>query len=915
MKDSTLRYIILLLAIIYGQSQPLYAQNGQSSNYSLQVQTLAVASAAPSDYAGSPSFSLHQGMITKAASFKTQSGQYDLYPGIIFPNENAEPEYCTYNLYTTGCTAGDYIDDFILGDISNTGSGCSPNSYADFTNLSTMLAAGQSHVFSIKCGYENQRLTMWIDVDNDFAFDEDEKILNNAILPTADSTYTHQIYIPEGAPAGEHRLRLRTRWGNVITGPCDQFEFGETEDYTVNILPGNNFYCTENLYLNGCNLGDYLNDFKLEEISNTGTECSPDAYGNFTNQSTNLVAGQNYGITLSCGYVNQKAALWIDLNDDHQFTGDEKMLNNFDLPQSFEQYEATITIPANAPVGEHRMRVRTRYLQNPEDACAQYSYGEVEDYTVVISEPVSGYCIENLYTTGCGFGDGINSFILAGIENTNSGCSENGYVDFTNMNTTIITGAEYPISFSSNYNSQFVSVWVDLNNDFNFDEDEMIIDNLYLEYKNIMMTGDFMLPEDTPEGTYRLRARTNFAATCDAPCETYQYGEAEDYTINVIHPIVETQSIYLYEGWNGLSSYLEPTEDNMDLIFEELGDDLIIVQNMTGVYWPGQSINTFGGWDAGSGYQVKMNANAWINIEGNLIVPAALHLNEGWNMMPVYSPCSVNPDEFFAPSIEDIFIVKDIAGTGVYWPDLNINTLGNMLPGKSYLALLDKNTTLNFNSCLKNEEPEYHAPEIPEFNGKVVQATSATHTIAFADGDYHFNIGDAIGAFTADGEYAGFMMWTEKNRVITLFGDDPLTAEKEGFEEGAKIYFSRLDSKTGEITKPEFKFNTTQLNHDGKFHENGLSVISGISTTGIKNPANPEVVVYPNPVNDILNIKSDALILKIEVFSRQGMKIMEIEAGNTMETKLNAGQLPAGIYLLIIHTGDTVTNKKFVKLR
>ncbi len=838
---------------------------------------------------------------------ETEDYTINIQPGV----EN----YCIENLYSEGCSLGDYIDEFILADISNVNSGCSPNGYGDFTNLSTSLSAGEMYTLSITCMYNDQYASLWIDLNNNYEFEASEKLVDNVYLEDQGQQYQTEITIPEDALEGQYRMRVRTSYNDNPTDPCEQFTYGETEDYTVVIQEASNPYCTENLYWFGCESGDGLNDFIFAGIENTSSGCSDDAYGDFTNMMASVNLGSNYELAVSSQIEKQYVTIWVDINEDFEFGDDEIILNNGYVALPGDYYYFDIEIPLDFPEGEFRMRARTNYDDSCTDACAKYSFGEVEDYTIQINPYVPHYCTENLYYNGCSEGDGLNYFILADIENTNSGCSENAYGDFTYLTTNIITGVAYPISFSSNYNSQYVTVWVDLDNNFVFDEGEIIVDNLYLEYKNVIVAGDFMLPEGTPEGTYRLRARTNFTASVNDPCETYSYGEVEDYTINVVQPIVETQSIYLSQGWNGLSSYLDPTDNSMEDIFAEVEEDLIIVQNMTDVYWPGQSINTFTGWDSNTGYQVKMNSSAWLNIHGNLIVPPLVELNEGWNMMPVYSPCMVDPDDFFAPSPDDVILVKDVAGTGVYWPGMSINTLDKMIPGKSYLALMNKNTTLNFSACSKNEEPEYHAPEIPKFNGKVVQTTSATHTIAFADGDYQFNIGDAIAAFTADGQYAGSMLWTEESRVITLFGDDPFTAEKEGFDEGGKIYFSRLDSKTGEITYPEFKINSTQFNHDGTFHENGLSVISGISTTGIKNAVGPEVVVYPNPVNDILNIKSDALILKIEVFSRQGMKIMEIEAGNTMETKLNAGQLPAGIYSIIIHTDDTITDQKFVKLR
>jgi len=58
-------------------------------------------------------------------------------------------------------------------------------------------------------------------------------------------------------------------------------------------------------------------------------------------------------------------------------------------------------------------------------------------------------------------------------------------------------------------------------------------------------------------------------------------------------------------GWSGVSTYLDPLNKGVDGIFAPYQNELIIMASMSGVYYPGQGINTLGNWDYQSGYQVK----------------------------------------------------------------------------------------------------------------------------------------------------------------------------------------------------------------------------------------------------------------------------------------------------------------------
>ena len=159
------------------------------------------------------------------------------------------------------------------------------------------------------------------------------------------------------------------------------------------------------------------------------------------------------------------------------------------------------------------------------------------------------------------------------------------------------------------------------------------------------------------------------------------------------------QEINLTTGWVGISSYMLPYDADIEFMFDQIVDELVILQNFTGVYYPNYNINTLGDWDQNSGYLVKVTENCQLRIFGNATDGGALELSGGWNLIPVISPCEVNTVDLFSAILGDLIIVKEVAGAGVYWPDQGVNNMPELNPGKSYFVKLTGNQTITFPSC------------------------------------------------------------------------------------------------------------------------------------------------------------------------------------------------------------------------
>jgi len=159
------------------------------------------------------------------------------------------------------------------------------------------------------------------------------------------------------------------------------------------------------------------------------------------------------------------------------------------------------------------------------------------------------------------------------------------------------------------------------------------------------------------------------------------------------------QTIEIPGGWSGFSTFLHPSNPDLDEMFQPIIDQLIIVNNFGQVYWPEFGVNTFGDWDPYKGAQIKLNAPVTIEIPGTPLQHGNVSLQAGWNYLPVLSSCELDIETLFGDIEDHVEIVKNIAHTGLYWPEFNINTLGNLMPGKAYLVLMKQPAIVTFPAC------------------------------------------------------------------------------------------------------------------------------------------------------------------------------------------------------------------------
>lgn len=134
----------------------------------------------------------------------------------------------------------------------------------------------------------------------------------------------------------------------------------------------------------------------------------------------------------------------------------------------------------------------------------------------------------------CSWDDGFTDFAFAGIENYDSGCSPDGYGDFTSMQGTAEIGNTYTATFATGYANNWVSLWIDIDDDSVFSDYERILTDFVLDEAGVMYNVDITIPGFCLPGVHRMRAGSAWAEPSSPdPCAFLDYGEWEDYMIEI----------------------------------------------------------------------------------------------------------------------------------------------------------------------------------------------------------------------------------------------------------------------------------------------------------------------------------------------------------------------------------------------
>ena len=194
---------------------------------------------------------------------------------------------------------------------------------------------------------------------------------------------------------------------------------------------------------------------------------------------------------------------------------------------------ASISLSGLTPLTQYEAQVRSRCTDGSTS-----SYTSSTTFTT--TEVQLNYCASNGQNTNDEY---ISRVQLGSIDNS-TGASSGGYGDFTSLSTNLAKNATVSITITPTwtgtvYNEGY-SVWVDYNKDGDFaDAGEQVYTRSATQTTPI--TGSFTVPSSAVDGTTRMRVSMKYNGI-PTSCESFNYGEVEDYTVNITGTAGDTQA-------------------------------------------------------------------------------------------------------------------------------------------------------------------------------------------------------------------------------------------------------------------------------------------------------------------------------------------------------------------------------------
>lgn len=501
-----------------------------STTSSPTLTTGTIVSTSPTVTSGSYSLSmagLTSGTTYYVRAYATNSKGTSYGSQVSFTTTGTAPvSYCT----SAGSNYSyEWISGVVVGSLSNTSTA---SGYTDFTSKIFNATAGNSYSVSLTPGFKsttyNEYWKIWIDLNGDGDFDDtNENVFDAGAL--SKTTVTGTITIPGGTAAITTRMRVSMKYNGSQTA-CETFSYGEVEDYTA-VISG--------------------------AAADTQAPTAP----------ANLAASNiaQTSLTLS----------WTASTDNVGVTGYDVYKNGALL--------ASTTSTSYSVTGLTAATSYSFYVK-AKDAAGNISAASSTVNVTTLSTTVT-YCSSkgnNVYY------EWIDLVQLNEISNATS--ANAGYADFTSLVANVGRNASYTIYFSAGFRStsytEYWYIWVDWDQDGTFESTELISSGSSSSSSTLSKT--FTVPSTAALGSTRMRVTMKYNSAPTA-CETFSYGEVEDYTVNVL----SSATSYKVTGINAeelgneaptsISVYPNPAESRITVKVNcNLSNSLVSIFNSTG---------------------------------------------------------------------------------------------------------------------------------------------------------------------------------------------------------------------------------------------------------------------------------------------------------------------------------------------
>jgi hypothetical protein len=410
--------------------------------------------------------------------------------------------------------------------------------------------------------------------------------------------------------------------------------------------------------------------------------------------------------------------------------------------------------------------------------------------------------------------------------------------------------------------------------------------------------------------------------------------------------------------WSLISSNLIPSNTEWKNITNNIQDTSFRIKDDAGkLYYPSQNINDLINLDAKSAYLV------YTSFPNNLLITGSdaqlnfydFFYNTGrWYFMSYLPQVNQNIATVYNAINSRIILVKNPAGL-VYYPSLGINDIITMKPGEGYRIAFNSNTTFRYPTPTLTQAnvqtSNFSTINNFDFPNEILNSKKTVHfknnfratknSAVWIISSKDFENSDEVAVYTNQGLIIGSGIVENSKAFITLWGaSGELGFDNDGAQnnenlklvlwksENNKEYNLSVDSKANIITG-QLADNYLKYEQDAVWHieVNKKDLYLSVDKQQIY-IMNNLINIYPNPINDYINIKQiyDEIKtisksnfsneeLKLEIINISGNTIIEKSINNnSLYNYIEVNNLVNGIYYLKINLDNKVYIGKFIKI-
>ena len=215
-------------------------------------------------------------------------------------------------------------------------------------------------------------------------------------------------------------------------------------------------------------------------------------------------------------------------------------------------------------------------------------------------------------------------------------------------------------------------------------------------------------------------------------------------------------------------------------------------------------------------------------VEGDLVpYNYPFDLIAGWGIMGYLHSEPADVTYLMSPIVDDVIIIKDEDGS-VYWPLFDLNSIGDMLPGKGYQVKTENDVTFSYPVLEAGRFGFNNHIDFVSLKHQKPINTGNNMTIAIPNNVWleKPSLGDEVVVLDQEGLIVGNDRYREEGTVITVWGDDETTRIKDGLQVGEQFSVKLLRT---DINVEEYIDIISWQEGSGIYSVNGISIAGVLS--------------------------------------------------------------------------------------